>query len=164
MAVTIIANGINQASGIKYTVITDSSSDWGSVSNDVYFYDKGTQLSYYKNSNGTVVKIYETKIFSETTSTASLTVNSDTTDLAILTAQAVALTINAPTGSPIQGQLLNFRIKDDGTGRGITLNAIFTDYTGSMPSTTTASKTLYFSCRYNSSDTKWDILAVQEQP
>ena len=57
-----------------------------------------------------------------------------------------------------------FRIKDDGTGRGITLNAIFTDYTGNMPSTTTASKTLYFSCRYNSSDTKWDILAVQEQP
>ena len=164
MAVTVINNGLNQVLAVRYSVITDSSSDWGSVSNDVYFYDIATRLPYYKNSNGSVEKVFSEKIYSEATSTASLTVNSDTTDFAIITAQAEAITINAPTGSPIQGQLLNFRIKDDGTGRGITLNAIFVDYTGSMPTTTTASKTLYFSCRYNGTDTKWDILAHQELP
>ena len=49
----------NTAIGITYSVITDSSSDWASVSNDVYFFDKATDLPYYKNSSGTVVKVFE---------------------------------------------------------------------------------------------------------
>ena len=49
----------NTAIGITYSVITDSSSDWPSVSNDVYFFDKATDLPYYKNSSGTVVKVFE---------------------------------------------------------------------------------------------------------
>jgi hypothetical protein len=49
----------NTAIGITYSVITDSSSDWPSVSNDVYFYDKATDLPYYKNSSGTVVSLFE---------------------------------------------------------------------------------------------------------
>lgn len=49
----------NTAIGITYSVITDSSSDWPSVSNDVYFFDKATDLPYYKNSSGTVVSIFE---------------------------------------------------------------------------------------------------------
>jgi len=59
MAVEVINNGINQALPIKYSVITDSSSDWASVSNDVYFYDKATRLPYYKNASGTVIGIFE---------------------------------------------------------------------------------------------------------
>ena len=49
----------NTITGITYSVITDSSSDWSSVSNDVYFFDKATNLPYYKNSSGTVVKVFE---------------------------------------------------------------------------------------------------------
>ena len=49
----------NTAIGIPYSVTTDSSSDWPSVSNDVYFFDKATDLPYYKNSSGTVVKVFE---------------------------------------------------------------------------------------------------------
>jgi len=49
----------NTAIGITYSVITDSSSDWPSVSNNVYFYDKATSLPYYKNAGGTVVSIFE---------------------------------------------------------------------------------------------------------
>lgn len=49
----------NTAIGIQYSVTTDSSSDWSSVSNDVYFFDKATDLPYYKNSSGTVVKVFE---------------------------------------------------------------------------------------------------------
>ena len=49
----------NTAIGITYSVITDSSSDWASVSNDVYFFDKATDLPYYKNASGTVVSLFE---------------------------------------------------------------------------------------------------------
>ena len=31
MAVTTVTSGLNQVKGIKYTVITDSSSDWPSI-------------------------------------------------------------------------------------------------------------------------------------
>ena len=59
MAVTPITSGLSQVIGVKYTVRTDSSSDWGSVSNDTYFYDVATNLPYYKNASGTVVKVFE---------------------------------------------------------------------------------------------------------
>ena len=49
----------NTTIGITYSVITDSSSDWASVSNDVYFFDKATDLPYYKNSSGTVINVFE---------------------------------------------------------------------------------------------------------
>tara|TARA_B100000768_G_scaffold84381_1_gene79760 strand:+ start:1711 stop:3588 length:1878 start_codon:yes stop_codon:yes gene_type:complete len=59
MAVTPITSGLEEVVGVKYTVRTDSSSDWGSVSNDVYFYDVATNLPYYKNASGDVVSIFE---------------------------------------------------------------------------------------------------------
>ena len=59
MGVTNVNNGLNQEKGINYTVITDTSADWGSVSNDVYFYDKDTNLPYYKNTSGNVVSLFE---------------------------------------------------------------------------------------------------------
>ena len=46
----------------------------------------------------------------------------------------------------------------------LTWNAIFTDYTGSLPTTTVANKTVYIGCKYNVVDTKWDVVAVQVQP
>jgi len=85
MAVEVINNGINQALPIKYSVITDSSSDWASVSNDVYFYDKATRLPYYKNASGTVIGIFESGGDSIYTADGSLSgdrvVNLDNNDL-----------------------------------------------------------------------------------
>ena len=97
-------------------------------------------------------------------STATLTVDSDATDMAIITAQAATLTIAAPTGTPGEGLKLFFRIKDDGTTRTINLNAIFRDFTGDFPTATTASKELYFACKYDAVATKWDILAWKILP
>ena len=97
-------------------------------------------------------------------STATLTVDADATDMAIITAQAATLAIAAPTGTPGEGWQLFFRIKDNGTGRTINLNAIFRDFTGDFPSATTASKELYFACKYDAVATKWDILAWKILP
>lgn len=59
MAVVTLANGISQSAGVTYTVVTDSSTDWPSVSNSVYFFDKATKLVYFKNGTGTVVNPFE---------------------------------------------------------------------------------------------------------
>lgn len=44
--------------GVKYTVQTDSSADWSSVSNGTYFYDKATEIVYYKDATGTIIDAY----------------------------------------------------------------------------------------------------------
>ena len=70
--------------------------------------------------------------------TATLTVDSDTTDQAIITAQTTAVTIAAPTGTPTNGQELAIRITDNGTGRIINWNAIFRKVGGQLPPITYA--------------------------
>lgn len=96
-----------------------------------------------------------------TTSSATPTPNADTTDIYTITALAAAATFGAPTGSPIQGQALVIRIKDNGTARALSWNAIYRASSDlALPSTTVISKTLYLSFIYNSTDTKWDLLGV----
>ncbi len=158
MAYTVLTSGITQEKGITYTATTDTSSDWGSVGNDLYFYDFGTDLPYYKNSNGTVSCLHKKTV--TTASTATLTVDSTTTDISEITAQAEALAIAAPTGL---GRKIIIRIKDDGTGRALTWNAIFRAIGVTIPTTTTASKTVYIGCIYNAEATKWDVIAVNEE-
>lgn len=99
----------------------------------------------------------------EVTSSATFTINADQQTDGVLTAMAAATTIAAPTGTPVQSQSLIFRFKDDGTARAITWNAIFRAIGITLPTTTTASKLLYVGCKYNSTDTKWDVVSVQEE-
>lgn len=93
-----------------------------------------------------------------TTSTATLTFAADSDDIAILTAQAAALTIASPSGTPTQGQPIVFRIKDNGTARAITWNAIFRAIGITLPTTTVINKTMYVSGYYSTTDTKWDMV------
>ena len=100
-------------------------------------------------------------------SATTVTPNIDISEMEIVSALASALTIAVPTGvasSFYEGKELTFRIKDNGTARALTWNAIFVDYTGILPTTTVASKTVYIGCKYNVVDTKWDVVAVQVQP
>lgn len=91
---------------------------------------------------------------------ATVTPTGDSSDVYTVTAIAQAFTIAAPSGTPVNGQKLLLRIKDDGTGRGITWNGIYRAIGVTLPTTTVASKTHYIGCVYNSADSKWDILAV----
>jgi len=56
MAVTTITT--KMVAGVKFTVTTDSSADWSSVSNDIYFYDLATEIVYYKNADGVINNAY----------------------------------------------------------------------------------------------------------
>lgn len=77
-----------------------------------------------------------------------------------LTALAAGATFGAPTGSPVDGGVLMLRVKDNGTARSLAFNAVFRAVGVTLPTTTTVNKTMYIGCRYNTADSKWDVLAV----
>lgn len=94
-------------------------------------------------------------------SNATPTPNADTTDIHIITALAAGATFGAPTGTPTQGQQLIIRIKDNGTARTLAWNAIYRASSDlALPTTTVINQTLYCGFIYNSTDTKWDLLAL----
>lgn len=79
-------------------------------------------------------------------------------DMMAITATG-ALTINAPTGTPVNGQGLVLRIADNGTARTIAFNAAYVAAVGaSLPTTTVVGKYLYVACVYNSTAAKWDVV------
>lgn len=86
-----------------------------------------------------------------------------TADEFVVTAQAGALLFNAPGGTPVEGQKLVIRIKDNGTARALTWNAVFRAMGTALPSTTVLSKTLYLGFIYNYTDTKWDLVASAQE-
>ena len=96
---------------------------------------------------------------SSTTSGSSLTPASASYDMYAYTALASNLTINAPTGTT-NGKKLMLRIKDNGTSRTLTWNAIYAPIGVELPTSTTAGKTHYFGFIYNSATVKWDCIAV----
>ena len=107
------------------------------------------------------VTVGGTRVSSFTTAT-SITINADTTDIAIMTntQAAGAFTINAPTGTPVNGQKLMFRLKSTNV-QTITWNAIFTGSVD-LPLPTASSGTSltdYFGFVYDSTATKWQVVA-----
>ncbi len=88
---------------------------------------------------------------------------SDSVDTWVHSAMTVGMTFSAPTGTPTDGQKLMLRLKDDGTARTLTWNAIYRGVGVALPATTTISKTLYLGFVYNTADTKWDCIAVAQE-
>ena len=96
----------------------------------------------------------------------TLTPNSDTTDIFNAFALDGATTLAVPSGTPIDGQRLILRLRDDGTARALTWTTTSGGYRvigTTLPSTTTISKLLYVGCVYNSTDSFWDVVAVTTQ-
>ena len=86
-----------------------------------------------------------------------------TADIFVITAQAGALLFNNPGGTPVQGQKLVIRIKDNATARALTWGTEFRAMGTALPSTTVLSKTLYLGFFYNSTDVKWDLVASAQE-
>lgn len=100
---------------------------------------------------------------SSTTSTASITPDISSFDQYAVTAQAATLTINAPIGTPVDGNKLIFRIIDNGTSQSLVWNATFTVIGVTLPLVTTSNKMTYVGCIYNAANTRWDVVAVTTQ-
>lgn len=100
---------------------------------------------------------------SSTASASSVTPDVSSFDIYAFTALAADLTINAPTGTPLNGDKLLFRILDNGTSRALNWNGTFTAIGVTIPTTTTINKTTYVGCIYNGAATRWDVVAVTTQ-
>jgi hypothetical protein len=96
------------------------------------------------------------------TDATSVTMNADTTDIASQTntQSAGTLTINAVTGTLYDGQKIIFRLQSANT-QTFSWNAVFVGSSDiSLPSTSTGSnKYDYMGFIYNSTATKWQLLA-----
>ena len=94
---------------------------------------------------------------------SSITINLDTTDLAyqVNTQGAGTLTINAPTGTLKNGDKLLLRIKATNV-QTFSWNSVFSGSSDlPLPSTTSgAGKTDYIGFMYNTTDSKWQLIAT----
>lgn len=86
-----------------------------------------------------------------------------TASIFTVTALGAAATIAAPSGTPVDGYGFMLRIKDNGTPRALTWNAIYRAIGITLPTTTVANKTMYIAMRYNGVDSKWDVLSVARE-
>jgi len=147
-------------SGTGFTFATDEKSTKVLYSNGTNIIDS-TILS-----NASVSTLTNKRIDPRVTSAASassITPDVSTTDIVAFTALAADLTINAPIGTPVNGNKLIFRILDNGTSRTLTWNATFTVIGVTLPTATTVSKTVYVGCIYNSAASRWDVVSVITQ-
>lgn len=118
---------------------------------------------YAKTSDIPATPTFISPRVASTTSASSLTPAVNTYDVFQYTALASALSISNPTGSPVEGQKLIFRIKDNATPRALTWDTQFRAMGTALPSTTTTSKTIYIGFIFNNTDTKWDCVAVAQE-
>lgn len=124
--------------------------------------------------SGTVVGTSDTqtltnkRIDPRVSSTASITSplapNSDNFDQYAATAQTTDFTINADSGTPVNGQKILFRFTDNGSTRAITWTTgsskAYRAIGVTLPTATTANKTVYVGCIYNAAADRWDAVAV----
>lgn len=96
----------------------------------------------------------------------TITPTGDSSDQYNITALGASATFAAPSGTPTDGQRLSIRIKDSGSAQTLSWTTTSGGYRivgTTLPTTTTASKTIYIGCVYNAADTFWDVVAVATQ-
>lgn len=80
-----------------------------------------------------------------------------------ITALAAAAAFGAPSGTPANGNMLLIRVLDNGTARALTYNSIYDGLYDTLPSSTTANKTLYMLFMYSSESSKWEMLSYTKE-
>lgn len=120
-------------------------------------------VSAERSATRTLTNARITKRIGTTASSSTPTANADSHDQYNVTALAAGATVGSPTGTPTDGQMLLYRIKDNGTARTLAWNAVFRAIGVTLPTTTVVSKTLYVGTTYNAADSKWDVIATAQE-
>lgn len=118
---------------------------------DTLYQAAGTYLT--PSNTVTVTNKRVTPRFTTLTSSATPAYDISVTDIVNITALAVAITSmtsGRTGGTPLDGEPLEFRIKDNGTARAITWGSDFVAGPTALPTTTTISKTLRVWFEYDS--------------
>jgi hypothetical protein len=168
------SSGETITTGAKNTILGRYNGNQGfldirTASNYIVLSDgDGNPRAYWNAANATfngglTLTAYLRTAVASVASAATITPTSDASNQYNVTALAVPATFAAPSGSPVDGQKLLLRIKDNGTARALTWNAIYRAIGTALPTTTVATKTTYVGCIYNSADAAWDVVAVTTQ-
>jgi len=163
MAVTPVSLSYTPAQGITYSVVTDSSADWSSVSNDVRFFDKGSKTVYYKDTTGTIQSPFRQFPAVQTVASAATVTPTSLNDEVVISALAEGVTIANPTGTFVQGQTFLLTIKDNGTSRSIAWGNKYVAYGDALVVATTISKRFVIPVVYDSIGDTFMVLQAQEQ-
>jgi hypothetical protein len=193
----IIGNGTNSATrlaiGANNYVLTSNgtTATWAATASTMVYPGAGIAVSTgsawttsLTAPSGTVVGTTDTqtltnkrinpRVSSAASTTSPLAWNSDSYDEYAYTALANALTLNADAGTPVDGQKIIFRFKDNGTARVLTftggasqgfqpVGVTMTTSGSNFTYTTTISKLTYFGCIYNANASRWDIVAIAQE-
>lgn len=126
---------------------------------------KGTAGQVLQMNSGATAPEWSTlkSSTSEASSSTPSPVGSSMSNDYFLTALANGATFAAPSGTPVNGNKLLIRIKDNGTARSLAWNAIYRSVGAVLPTTTVANKTLYVGFVYNSAASKWDCIGVNQE-
>ena len=109
---------------------------------------------------GSVTRLITRVANNGATLSGTLTPPSDTADQFNIMGVTGNITVAAPSGTPTDGQKLILRIKDAGSSINISWNATYRVIGVTLPTTSTANKTTYVGCIFNSTDVYWDVVAV----
>lgn len=162
------ADGFDIAGGTtprKLTITGGDISATGTGSN-VYTFPTSTDTLVGRASTDTLTnKRNQPRIVSATSYTTDTGTSLDfsTCDFFIVTAQAGALKFNNPSGTPVHGEKIIIRVKDNGTARALTYDTQYRAVGVTLPTTTVISKTTYLGGIWNATDTKLDIIAVAQE-
>jgi hypothetical protein len=127
-----------------------------------------TPRAFIRGANGsawgTAVELaYRGGRVSTATTSGSISPNIGTNDAFERSAQTVTLTINAPSGTPVDGQRIRFRIKDNGVSRTLTWNAVYLSTFATVPGSTTAGKWHLVEFEYNATAAQWHCIRALTQ-
>lgn len=114
------------------------------------------------SSTNTLTNKRITRRLVNVTQSATPAINSDNTDVANILALAQSITSMTTnlTGTPVNGDLLEIRITDNGTARGITWGVKFASTTVTLPPTTVISTILRTFFEFNSAQNRYEIYLV----
>lgn len=126
-------------------------------------YNLGDDTEYIYDGAALAVRLKRVNPAVQTVASAATVTPTFANDQVNITAQAVALDLANPTGTAIPAHGIVIRIKDAGAAKAITYGAQYRGIGVTLPATTVLGKTLYLGMIYNSTDTKWDVVAVAQE-
>lgn len=149
--------------GAGNSVITHSSAVLTVSTGDLRVTTAGTNSASVVTNAGTqTLTNKRVQPRSSTAASGDITPDLATANVWQRTAISAGIAINAPTGTPVLGEVLVFMLLDDGTARALTWNSAFTTRPmgAALPTTTTISKQLLVTAQYNGST--WLALSVEQ--
>ena len=158
----------------KTATFSNSITFAGTDSTTMTFPSTSDSITAATNTQTLTNKRINPRVTSAASTTSPLAWTSDSNDEYAYTALANALTLNADAGTPVDGQKIVFRFKDNGTARVLTftggvskgfqpIGVSMTTSGSNFTYTTTINKITYFGCIYNAGDSRWDIVAIAQQ-